>query len=462
MKELKKLKYRFVLIVMVLLFTVTGAVFAGIYYTMHRAETAQSMRMLEELAGRDGGAPRRTRPTGDLPFLPEQTESLKNATPVDGMRTFDGFADINPADFAMFRNSFSIRLDAQGTLLSLNSAGGFFQRTGSDNTMETLTESELEGLMAAVSRILSDDTRSGTLIMEETPYRYLRTEKPYGQIITLLDRSLEVATLNRLLSTLLLLGGIGMVLLFLVSLFLAERAIQPMRKAWERQKQFIADASHELKTPLTVIAANTDVILSNRNDTVAGQSKWLGYIRTETDRMSKLVNDLLKIAKLDASESKPLLLPFDLSEAVASACLPLESLAFESGRALIASLQPGVSYLGEETGIQQAVSILVDNAIKHASGEGDIHVTLQREKESGKIRISVRNPGEGIPKEEATRIFERFYRLDASRARNTGGYGLGLSIAKSVVDRHGGTISVESSLEKQTTFTILLPHRKGH
>ena len=466
MKELKRLKYRFVLIVMALLFAVTSAVFAGIYYTMHRAETAQSMRMLEELAGRDGGAPRRIHPAGDLPLLDGQTDAGKNTSPTDGKRPyvgpFDGFADGSPTDFAMFRNSFSIRIDTRGSILSLNSAGGFFQREGSDSFMETLTESEREGLSAAVARILAGDARSGTVTMEETPYRYLRTEKPYGQIITLLDRSLEVATLNRLLSTLLLLGGMGLVLLFLVSLFLAERAIQPVRKAWERQKQFIADASHELKTPLTVIAANTDVILSNRNDTVASQAKWLGYIRTETERMSKLVSDLLNIAKIDASESKPLPLPFDLSEAVASVCLPLESLAFESGRTLMAALQPGIPYLGDKAGIQQAVGILVDNAIKHASGAGDIHVTLQREKESGKILISVRNPGEGIPKEEANRIFERFYRLDASRARNTGGYGLGLSIAKSVVERHGGTIAVDCSPDGQTTFTILLPHRKGH
>ena len=454
MKELKKLKYRFVLIVMVLLFTVTGGVFTGIYYTMYRAESMQSMRMLEELADRDGGAPKRTRPIDSLPI---QKDSLD-----DRFRPLDGFADGNPADYAMFRNSFSIRLDAQGTILSLNSAGGFFQRAGSDNTVETLTDSELEGLTTAVATILSDKKRSGTLMMEETPYRFLIANKPYGKIITLLDRSLEVATLNRLLSILLISGSIGMVLLFLVSLFLAERAIQPMRKAWARQKQFIADASHELKTPLTVIAANTDVILSNRDDTVAGQAKWLGYIRTETDRMSKLVNDLLKLAKLDASETKPLHLPFNLSEVVASACLPLESLAFESGRVLQCHMQPDISYCGEEAGIQQAVGVLVDNAIKHATGEGDISVTLQRDKDSGKIRISVQNPGDGIPKEEATRIFERFYRLDASRARDTGGYGLGLSIAKSVVERHGGTISVESSPEGKTTFTILLPHRKGH
>jgi hypothetical protein len=148
--------------------------------------------------------------------------------------------------------------------------------------------------------------------MDDTDYRYLLAAKPYGQIIVLLDRSLEIATARRLLSILLLTGGVGLVLLFLASLFLAERAIVPMRKAWERQKRFIADASHELKTPLTVIAANTDVVLGNRQETVASQDKWLGYIRSETERMSKLVNDLLNIAKLDATETEPVTQPFNL------------------------------------------------------------------------------------------------------------------------------------------------------
>lgn len=460
MKELKRLKYRFVLIVMVLLFTVTSAVFAGIYYTMYRAESRQSMRTLTTLAERDGGAPKPARPVGegfDMKPAPEAWNGLDDMT-----RHFSGFQDGNPAEFAMFRNSFSIRLDPDGQVLSLNSAGGFFTQSGAANSLDALSDSEQRNLTDAVTTILSDSRTSGTLTMGETHYRYLLTDKPYGRIITLLDRSLEMATLRRLLSTLLMTGGIGLVLLFLVSLFLAERAIAPMRKAWGRQKQFIADASHELKTPLTVIAANTDVMLGNRNETIASQEKWLGYIRSETDRMSKLVNDLLNIAKLDASEATPVFQPFNLSESVSAACLPLESLAFESGRTLVTALQPNLTYSGEESGIRQAVGILVDNAIKHASGEGDIEVQLQRERESGKIRISVRNPGEGIPAAEASRIFERFYRLDASRARDTGGYGLGLSIAKSVVERHGGTISVESEPGKQTVFTMLLPHRKGH
>jgi signal transduction histidine kinase len=495
MKELRRLKYRFVLIVMAMLFTITSAVLAGIYFTMTRAETQLAVRMMAEMAERDGGAPREPRPD-DNDFDPKPVP--ENRTPLDDVtRRFSGFEDGSPAEFAMFRNSFSIRLDAEGNILSLNSAGGFFQRAGAADAMDALSADEQANLAEAVSLILNStrtDTRtpgsasgttsitqgasgnaptahgasengisrSGTLTMDDTDYRYLLAAKPYGQIIVLLDRSLEIATERRLLSTLLLTGGVGLVLLFLVSLFLAERAIVPMRKAWERQKRFIADASHELKTPLTVIAANTDVVLGNRHETVASQAKWLGYIQSETERMSKLVNDLLKIAKLDATETESVMQPLNLSETVTAACLPLESLAFESGRALITEVQPNLTYAGDADSLQQVVGILVDNAIKHASGEGDILVSLIRETETGRMVLSVRNPGAGIPAAEAARIFERFYRPDASRARETGGYGLGLSIAKSVVERHGGTISVRSTPDGQTTFTIVLPHRKGH
>lgn len=459
MKELKRLKVRFVLIIMGMLLAVTSAIFAGIYGTMHRAESQQAIRMLEELAARDGSSPRRIRPNG---FFPEEPPVSMDRDMLDDLiRQLEGRSDGNPAEFAMFRNSMSLRLDTQGQLLSLSGAGGIFQRNDAENPLQALTEEEQNSLQVMIAQILSEDRRSGTLDRNGTAYRYLVSEKPYGRIITLLDRSLELATLNRLLSTLVLTGGIGLVLLFLASLFLAERAIVPMRRAWERQKQFIADASHELKTPLTVIAANTDVVLANRQEPVSTQEKWLGYIRMETERMAKLVNDLLNIAKLDASEDKRLFLPFNLSEAVQSACLPLESLSFEAGRRLLVELQPNLTFTGEETCLSQAVGILVDNAIKHASGAGDIMVRLQREKESGKIKITVQNPGEPIPREETERIFERFYRRDASRARETGGYGLGLSIAKSIVERHGGTISVESQSKGINTFTITLPQRKG-
>lgn len=455
MKELRKLKRRFVLIVMVLLFTVTAAVFAGIYLAMYRSGEQMSYSMLADLARRDGHASSKMRPPNGTDKEPPSSSGL------DAAFGFEGFVPGNAFDNAMFRNSFSIRLDGSGSITSISSSGRNVSNSEGSTSIEEILGEDLETLNTTVTGILTANRDRGRVTINGISYQYYTMEKDYGRIISMLDRSMETDTLNRLLSTLLLIGGIGMVVLFLVSLYLAERAIRPVGKAWEKQKRFIADASHELKTPLTVIAANTDVILSNRNETVASQGKWLGYIQSETHRMAKLVNDLLMIAKLDAGENKPLFLPFDLSEAVTDACLPLESLAFEAGRELITDIPPDVTYVGEETGIRQTVGILVDNAIKHAVGDGNIQVTMHRDGENGRIRIAVSNPGEGIPKDDIDRIFERFYRLDASRARETGGYGLGLSIAKSVMERHGGSIQVQSEPKGLTVFTLVLPPRKG-
>ena len=467
MKELRNLKYRFVLIVMVMLLVVTSAIFGGIYLTMRQSGEQQTNRLLEELVRKDGNMPgRNPRPDGHNPQA-DGSDAQPPEMPADQGKTLTtvigGVADLTASDSALLRNSFAVRLDAKGTILSLSQDKGFFPGNGTSTAgiastaITDLLGEDRTSLETALDTISAMQSDHGAITINGVSYRYLVAAKPYGSIAAFLDRSLENETLNRLISSLLVIGGIGMIVLFLVSLYLADRAIRPVGKAWERQKRFIADASHELKTPLTVIAANTDVILSNCQDTVAAQSKWLGYIKSETEQMAKLVNDLLTIAKLDAGENKKTFSPFDLSECVTTACLPHESLAFESGRELILDITPGLSYVGDESGIRQTVGILVDNAVKHASRPGNIQVSLKKDKEANRIRIEVTNPGEGIPEEERERIFERFYRLDSSRARASGGYGLGLSIAKSIVDRHEGSISVHSDAQGMTTFVILLP-----
>jgi len=462
MKELKKLKVRFVLIIMSMLLSVTSAIFGGIYLTMREGGDRQATRLLEDLVRHDGMMP------GREPRYDDQTRQTDDggkeippenpAIDVPGIPSIFGTASTNAAsDSALLRNSFAVRRDMEGRILSLSQDKGCFPGSSTSTAQTDLLGDDRTSLESALDSISALDRSHGVMEINGISYRYLVSEKPYGTVTAFLDRSLENETLSRLLSSLLLIGGIGMILLFLASLYLADRAIRPVGKAWERQKRFIADASHELKTPLTVIAANADVVLSNPKDTVAAQSKWLGYIKSETEQMAKLVNDLLTIAKLDASEDKHAFLSFELSECVTNASLPHESLAFEKGRILELDIAPDIQYVGEESGIRQAVGILVDNAVKHSTGTGNILVSMKKEKESGRIRIEVSNPGDGIPKDEWHRIFERFYRLDSSRARESGGYGLGLSIAKTIVDRHGGDLSVHSVPQSMTTFTMLLP-----
>jgi signal transduction histidine kinase len=246
------------------------------------------------------------------------------------------------------------------------------------------------------------------------------------------------------------------IVIFGVSWLLATWAITPIAEAWDKQKQFIADASHELKTPLTIIATNTDVVLANANDTVQNQSKWLSYIKSETVRMSKLVSDLLYIAKSDVNEVAMVMTEFNLSHTVQGVCLVFESVAFEKGKFLDSNIVDGISYKGDEDRIKQLITILVDNAIVHSNGNANIMVSLCYDVKD-KVKISVSNTnGEDIPKGYEERLFERFFRVDKARNRSNGSHGLGLNIAQSIVKNHGGTISVTSTSDHVVTFTAIL------
>ena len=211
--------------------------------------------------------------------------------------------------------------------------------------------------------------------------------------------------------------------------------------AWNRQKQFIADASHELKTPLTVIATNTDVVLSNPNDSIKNQERWLHYIRSETSRMSKLVAELLYIAKSDSNEIRMEMYDFNISDAVSEVCLNFEAHAFEEQRELISDISPRLKYFGDEDRIKQLFTILVDNAIKYSIIGTQISVSLFRNNQ-GKIKFCISNKCENLTEENISKLFDRFYRVDSSRNSGTGGNGLGLNIAQAITEAHNGQINV--------------------
>lgn len=217
--------------------------------------------------------------------------------------------------------------------------------------------------------------------------------------------------------------------------------------------------SHELKTPLTVISANADIVLANRDSTVSEQEKWLNYIKQETERMTKLINEMLYLAKHDDGRAEEEMLPFDLSEAAESCTLPFESVCFENGVQFYTEIQPDIGIVGSPSAIKQVMMILLDNAVKYAGENGFVRFLLHAD--GDRVTLSVNNTGERIPPELIPHIFERFYRVDESRARDKGGYGLGLSIAKSIVDRHGGRITVKSDEETGNTFTCTFKRHRN-
>ena len=288
--------------------------------------------------------------------------------------------------------------------------------------------------------------------------RFLTDERPDSTVlIAFADQSWETGSLRTLVLTCLLIWLLAMTAFFFVGLFLSSLALRPTEKAWKQQRQFVADASHELKTPLTVILANTGIVLSHPSDTVAVQSKWLEYTQEEARQMKGLVEDLLFLAKSDDARLETHLTAVDFSELIQGCLLPFEPVAFEAGVRLEARVEPGLILTGDESQLRRLVRILLDNAVKYAGDQGAVELELTRQQD--KLRLAVRNTGSLIPPEHLPHLFERFYRADTARDRSHGGYGLGLAIAKAIVEHHRGSIAAVSRADTGTVFTALLPRR---
>lgn len=283
---------------------------------------------------------------------------------------------------------------------------------------------------------------------------YLKMNTPDGFKIVFADQSAQIANLRALLLNCLLIFAGGTLAFFALSLYLSRWALAPVEKAWKQQGQFVADASHELKTPLTVILANLKILSSHKTETIQSQKKWLDNTQEEANRMKQLVEDLLFLAKSDAQAAPAVMADVDLSNLAWERVLLFESVAFEQNLTLDSEIAPGIRLKGNESQLKQLLTILLDNGCKYAGKGGSVTVVLKKDQD--KIRISVNNSGEPIPPEDIPHLFERFYRADKSRVRQTGGYGLGLSIAKSIVEGHHGRISAESSEKAGTTFTVVL------
>lgn len=343
---------------------------------------------------------------------------------------------------------------------------------GEDDTVQSTygeyVEVSDEVLSQAVEAALESGQNEG--VISKLGLRFLFVEQTWqkgiwqGEArIAFADLSKERSSMNSLLVSSLLVGAGGLAGFFLISLFLSGWALRPVEKAWEQQRQFVADASHELKTPLTVILADLDILLAHREDPISKQIKWVDYMKAEADRMKKLVDDLLFLAKSDSSRLPMVQADFHFSDMVWSCLLPFEPIAFEQGLSLDCRIEPDLHLIGDESQLRQLVMILLDNACKYAGpppGEasgGSIFLSLERRQD--KLVLSVRNTGSPIAEEHLPHLFERFYRADKSRSQARGGYGLGLAIAVGIVENSRGKIAVESSAQAGTTFTVTLPCR---
>lgn len=281
-------------------------------------------------------------------------------------------------------------------------------------------------------------------------YQYYRLEKDYGYVVVFTNKSSENVLMKKMMMISIFVTLIAMLILLGVAVILSGWTVKPVKEAFANQKQFISDASHELKTPLTVISANTDLLESE-----IGDNKWLGYIKGQTERMRTLVYELLDLSRMDSAyEPHKAFAHFSLSNAVNNATLPFEGSAFEQQKNLMIDIQENINYFGNEKQIKQLTAIFIDNALKYSNEKGNIRVTLK--KEHDKTILEFFNTGCTIKDSERDKIFERFYRSDSSRARQTGGYGLGLAIAKSIMESHKMKITVDSVENAWIKFTIVM------
>lgn len=307
----------------------------------------------------------------------------------------------------------------------------------------------------AKNKALANITGKGSCIIEDNDWMYIVMPHDGGKKLVFLNISSQQGILTNLVYTFSGVAVIMLIVIFFISGFFADRSIKPVKEAYDKQKQFVADASHELKTPLTVINTNVDVLLSNEDDNIRTHSKWLHYIKSEVERMTKLTNDLLYLTQVDYSEKKMIFSNLDFSETVENVILTMEAAIYEHNITFNYDIDPGLTVYGNSEQLQQVTMILLDNALKYTNKKGKIDVSLKKAHNS--IVFSITNTGEGIGKEHLDKIFDRFYRTDKSRARESGGYGLGLSIAKAIVEQHKGRIYAKSTVNESTTFTFELP-----
>lgn len=280
-------------------------------------------------------------------------------------------------------------------------------------------------------------------------YYFVKDSTTGKSIIVFLDFERELEETFALASISFLVGVIFVILLSFPVYLLTRSALAPVRRSIEKQKQFITDAGHELKTPLAIISADADVL-----EMCEGENEWVSSIKSQTVRMNTLVRNLVALSKLDEMTSDTEHIEFNVSEAVLDTALNFEPMAKSKQLSFTLDVAPDLMFKGNEGEIRQLVSLLCDNALKYTNDGGEIKISLFK---SGKtLTLDAFNTCESVDREKLPHLFDRFYRADPARARETGGYGIGLSIAKAIVERHKGKISAATADGKSILFHITL------
>ena len=360
-------------------------------------------------------------------------------------KTFENLDRKNrPDNFIPARNipdndSRRIYLDFTIYTIILDDNGNYKELINNTNNDE-VEENYIKSIANNIINSHSDDFYIGNLYTNKYAYAFT----PNNTLIIMDNTEFNNILVKGLISNILLFS-LCEIAIFAFTYLITKWIIAPVNKTFEKQKIFVADASHELKTPLSVMVASADAYFNDKDE------KWVHNMKNESERMIKLVTELLDLAKTDG-EQEILMEDNNLSDIIESSILTFESLFYDNNIKLKYDITPDIKMSCNEDLIIELMSILVDNAIKHCSEKGKVIIKLS--KNSKQIILEVKNKGLPIKKEDEEKIFERFYKVDTSRNRNTNNYGLGLAIAKNIVEKHNGTITVHSS-DGYTTFKVI-------
>lgn len=401
MNMTKKLRYQFITITMIIVTIMLCIIMSLIYFFTKMNLENNSVNMMQNIAGN--------------PFLLH----LPNEMQEDVRLPY-----------------FTLQLNIQGDLIA---TGGGYYDLSDENFLHDL-----------INATFSSSDRIG--VIEEYNLRFYRTNTSVSQILVYADISNELTVLRNLIRNCILIGIACFLIFLCISFLLANWVVKPVEMAWNQQRQFIADASHELKTPLTVIMTNAELMQGADCDE-ANRTASVSNILAMSKQMRNLVEQMLELARTDNIQNKPLFSCVDFSRLVFDATLPFEPIFYEKGLSLQTEIAENITVTGDSSQLRQVLDILLDNAQKYSGPNAATWVTLHKHGK-GRCLLSVANEGEEISQDDLRNLFKRFYRADQARTR-TGSFGLGLSIAESIVRQHNGKIWAESR-ENINTFYVEL------
>lgn len=407
---IRKLRLKFVAICMALVTVILAAVFFSVFLAMQQNVENLSRELLHQVLEDDGGQP-------------------------NIHITIDGSQPVLLPYFTV----------------NVYTTGGGYLADVTGGTYSNLDDSEV--LTDILQSCLELEENEG--VIDGYRLRYLRQDRGFYTRIAFVDMSMERAMLQEMMGSYLFIALGALILLLGVSVLLSWWATRPVEKAWKQQRQFLSDASHELKTPLTVILSNAELL--ERAALEERPARWADNIHSEARQMKSLVEEMLTLARTDDMGPSVVLSEVPFSDVAADCVLAFEPVAFEAGKVLEDQIAEGISVLGDREKLRQLASILLDNAIKYGTDAAPIRLSLEKRDRQAVLKVS--NAGEEIPQEQLAHLFERFYRADASRGEKSG-FGLGLAIARQIVYLHKGAIRAESH-GGQTTFTVSLPLKRS-